>query len=248
MRGYGSRWPGDRLWTAIWSELAGPLENEGGGASLLSELALSVACEHRSEWQNPGSRPVAVGEANRAFEYVYKRHRVKVTSAIAHAFGDRAGNPEWISDEAWARVFCDYWSGSARRRFLGLCRISTLVCQVGRYIAIDALRQQSPLVSSDTGDENAPRRDLVLLKGVVKYADPAEDMAHGQLVSQIKECVSQLSPGQRVVAEMAWFREMKAKKVAEILGISEPAVSQHLKKAREKLRNCLKEHGLELPG
>jgi RNA polymerase sigma factor (sigma-70 family) len=246
---YATRWPGDREWASIWPALIAPLSNsDTGNASLLSELAMSIACEHRSEWQNPRARPVIVAEANLAFEYVYAQNRAKVASAIAHAFGDRAGNPEWISDEAWARVFCDYWSGNARRRFLGLCRISTLVCQVGRHIAIDALRQQAPLVSSDAEDEGTPRRESLFLQGLVDNADPAEDLANEELMSQIKECMMRLSPGQKVVAEMAWFRQVKAKRVAEILGISEPAVSQHLKKAREKLWNCLKEHGLELPG
>lgn len=246
---YAGHWAGERGWASIWAELIAPHSNsETEDCGLLSELALSVACEHRSEWQNPRARPVSVAEANRVFEYVYAANKAKVRSAIAHAFGDRAGNPEWISDEAWARVFCDYWSGNSRRRFLGLCRISTLVCQVGRHIAIDALRQQAPLVSSDAQDENGPRRELLAVKALVDDTDPVEDIAKEELVSQIKECMTQLSPAQKVVAEMAWFRQMKAKRVAEILGVSEPAVSQHLKKARERLRNCLKEHGLELPG
>jgi RNA polymerase sigma factor (sigma-70 family) len=246
---YATRWPGDKGWASVWSELIAPLSNsETENTSLLSELAMSVACEHRSEWQNPRARPVVVAEANRAFEYVYALNRAKVMGAIVHAFGDRAGNPEWISNEAWARVFCDYWSANSRRRFLGLCRISTLVCQVGRHIAVDALREQAPLVSSDSQDESTPRRESLLLQGLVDNTDPAEDIAKEQLMSQIKECMAHLSPAQKVVAEMAWFRQLKAKRVAEILGVSEPAVSQHLKKARERLRNCLKEHGLELPG
>lgn len=246
---YATRWPGEKAWASVWSELIAPLSNsETEDTSLLSELAMSVACEHRSEWQNPRARPVSFAEANRAFEYVYAVNRTKVMGAIVHVFGDRAGNPEWISNEAWARVFCDYWSANSRRRFLGLCRISTLVCQVGRHIAIDALRRQAPLVSSDAQDESTPRRESVLLKGLVDNADPAEDIANEQLMAQVKECMAHLSPAQKVVAEMAWFRQLKAKRVAEILGISEPAVSQHLKKARERLRNCLKERGLELPG
>lgn len=249
MQCYAARWAADRGWSAIWTEMAAPLANTGQEyTSLLSELALSVACEQRSEWQNPRARPVATVDANRAFEFVYGSNKAKVMSAIAHAFGDRAGNPEWISDEAWARVFCDYWSLKSRRRFLGLCRISTLVCQIGRHIAIDALREQGHLVSSDVQRENQPRRESLFFKALVENADPAEGIANKELVGQIKDCMKNLSASQKVVAEMAWFRQMKSKQVAETLEISEPAVSQHLKKARERLRNCLKEHGFELPG
>lgn len=249
MHCYAARWPADRVWSAIWTEMASPLATTGQeNISLLSELALSVACEQRSDWQNPRARPIATADANRAFEFVYGLNKAKVMSAIAHAFGDRAGNPEWISDEAWARVFCDYWSVKSRRRFLGLCRISTLMCQVGRHIAIDALRQQGHLVSSDAQSEDPSRRESLLLQGLAEKDDPAEAIANKQLVAQIRECMKNLSASQKVVAEMAWFRQMKSKQVAETLAISEPAVSQHLKKARERLRNCLKEHGFELQG
>ena len=126
------------------------------GSTLLSELSLSVACEQRDEWQYFAARPIDPACANRAFEFVYGRNRLKVSGNVISSFGHRAGNAESIADEAWSSVFCDYWSCKARRRFLGLCRFSTLVCQVARFIALDALRERGP-VRRQRGN---PRRRL----------------------------------------------------------------------------------------
>jgi predicted DNA binding protein len=46
---------------------------------------------------------------------------------------------------------------------------------------------------------------------------------------------------------MVWLRQMNAKRVAQILGVSEPAISQHLKKARDTVGKCLKEQGFNVP-
>ena len=248
LRGYGTRWPLEKSWIAIWTELTSPLSNSSHSQNtLLTELALSVACEHRDEWQNPRARPIDHDAANRAFEFVYAANKAKVQGAIGGCFGDRAGNAEWVADEAWARVFCDYWSPDSRRRFLGLCRISTLVCQVARNIAIDALRRQEKLVSSETDLESSAQRDPILLAGFASGGDPSAGVERDQLKAHLKDCITRLPAKQRIVAEMVWFRQLQAKRVAEILRISEPAVSQHLKKARENLRTCLKEHGSEVP-
>jgi RNA polymerase sigma factor (sigma-70 family) len=232
----------DTAWGLIWSALVAPIEPKSAGVgkpiagTLLAELALSVACEQRDDWQNPGSGPIEMADVNRAFDFVWARDNSKVIGDLYGRFGDRAGDPKSIAQEAWARVFCDYWSTSAQRRFLGTSRISTLVCQVARYVACDAIRgeaaQAGPKIES-----------LVEVLGI--NINPLGQMMAEELWRHIGECTRRLPSKQQVVAKMVWFRDVPAKRAAEVLRVSEPAVSQLLKKAKEALRYCLRCQGFQ---
>jgi DNA-directed RNA polymerase specialized sigma24 family protein len=60
--------------------------------------------------------------------------------------------------------------------------------------------------------------------------------------------LEQLPVKRRIYAKAVWLRGIPARRVAEIFGISEAAVSQHLKKARDSLQNYLRESGFEVAG
>jgi len=249
-RRYKDRWPFITCFADIWSRLTKlrTSANPGHIYTLLGELGLSVLCERKSEWQEPLSRLVGVEAANQVYEFVYARNKAKVVGVVRREFGKRADNPEAIADEAWRRVFVDYWSPEAHRRFLGTSRISTLVCQVARYVAIDEIYTKETLVLeggsvSDAVDEPPGS----LLDSIAVSDDPTEHIAGQQLKRRIRECIGQLPPKQRLVAAMVWLEDISAKEAAESLLISEPAISQHLNKARETLRPYLKMHGFDLP-
>ena len=242
--GYRDHWPLPTQWNQVWLCLTTPLEKSGRehGRTLLTELALSVACEQRDDWQHPATRPLNLAEADRAFEFVYAQNRAKVLG-LCRRLGPRAGNPEAIADEAWSRVFCNYWSTQARRRFLGLSRISTLVCQVARYVAIDATRDEEPVMPS-SGDSDSERR---LSEEIGVVLDPTANLMAAQLYSRVRECMGRLPGKQRIVAEMLWFHQMAGKEVASTLRVTESAISQHLKKARDSIRACLQQQGFAVP-
>jgi RNA polymerase sigma factor (sigma-70 family) len=241
---YCDHFPPETPWLVIWSKLI-RVKNEGDdGCTLLRELLQSVACEQRQSWQPADSVPIDREVASLAFEFVYKKNRAKVVGALWSNFGVRIGDPEAIADEAWSRVFCDYWSSDARRRFLGLSRISTLVSQIARFVAIDVVResQKAQDRSPDERDHDFKRviEDLRIEPGV------EDKLAAKELRLRIDLCMQELTARQRIVADMVWLRELSAKETAEALGISEPAVSQHVSKARDKLRNCLEKHGFRV--
>jgi RNA polymerase sigma factor (sigma-70 family) len=244
--GYRGHWSLDTEWSIMWSLLIKPLAQGTSEppATLLSELALSVACEHRADWQNPNSRPVNAEAANRMFEIAHSRNREKVVG-FCRRYANLSGEPEAIANEAWARVFCDYWSANASRRFLGLCRISTLVCQVARFISIDSIRDKERLISSD--EDLANEKNSRFSKYFDMAPGPLDSVLGNQLNSKIRECMSRLPAKARIVAEMVWLRDMNAKRVAQTLRVSEPAISQHLKKARDIVGMCLREQGFNLP-
>lgn len=250
LRGYRDHWPLNTKWSVIWSAFIQPRaqNNPEGISTLLGDLALSVACEQYDDWQNPAARPVDLADANRAFEFVYARNKSKVAGHIYSGFGNRAGNPEAIADEAWSRVFCSYWSVKPRRRFLGLCRISTLICQVSRYVASDVIRERGRIAGSEEAIINCESQTgAPSLEDFGIGINPEAHAISGEFQRKIRECVAHLPARQRIVVEMVWFRQIRAKCVAEILHVSKAAVSQHLKNARDAVRNCMREKGFDLP-
>ena len=78
---------------------------------------------------------------------------------------------------------------------------------------------------------------------------PAETDVHRQAmtsmaVQRLIEVITAMPPAQSRVAFLFWRCELSNHEIAQVLGISDSAVSQHLKKARELL---VKELGAYLP-
>ncbi len=242
VRNYLDRWRPEVRWSHIWSVLTGP--PPGSDSCLLAELCLSVACEQREDWQNESSRPLDLAAANGAFHFIYEKNKAKVAGYVFNRFGKRAGAPDVIADEAWARLFCDYWSVRARRRFLGLSAISTLACQVAHNVAYDVIKELEKTGASV--DAGGRVQNLPTLEELGLAADSSNQFQVEELRKRIKGCLSLLPARQRIVATMVWLREMQAKQVAQALQVSPAAVSEHLKKARDALRKCLRIHGFEV--
>jgi RNA polymerase sigma factor (sigma-70 family) len=246
IRNYLDYWRPEVKWNNIWTVLSGaPSGGDSEATTLLAELCLSVACEQREDWQNESSRPLDLAAANEAFHFVYEKNRAKVAGYVFKRFGKRAGAPDVIADEAWARVFCNYWSVKARRRFLAISRISTFVCQVTDNVARDLIRDLEKSSSNLDASVAAGHRvrKLTALEELGMVADSSSQFQADELQKRIRSCLALLPARQRIVANMVWLREMQAKHVAQALQISAPAVSEHLKKARDAMRKCLTIHG-----
>lgn len=235
--GYAGRFPSDTSWNQVWAILIKPF-GPSAADTPLSELACSVACEQRRDWTAADAPDLAMSYAHQAFDFVYRRDQSKVRGYIVQSFHSLGPDAASIANEAWSRVFCDYWSNQARRRFLGLSRISTLVSQIARFVAMDALRARTRDSSYNEFDPEHPQLVEALTRLEVS-ADPAKGLLQEDMLSRLRGCLSNLPGRQQLVAELAWFRELPAKEIARQLNISEPAVSQHLKKARLSLRTCL---------
>lgn len=249
---YKREWSLDTVWKEVWCHLTESLtgSNLGPGRILLDELALSVLCEQRDEWQPETSRPLDLELANAAYDFIYKRDIGKVTGFLRKRFRNRAGEPEELAHEAWSATYECYWSTEARQRFGGLAQISSFVCKVADYSGRDILRnqrRQGSLLSleesgSDRGEESGP--SLSQLIGV--EMDPGERFLMEELRRKLDECMQALTPHQQIVAELIWLQEKASTAVAEQFRVSKSAISQQLKKARESVRGCLERHGYRM--
>jgi RNA polymerase sigma factor (sigma-70 family) len=246
-RSYLKYFPPETPWTTIWLELTKVKDNRDPQSTLLHDFMLSVASEQCQSWQPPGSTLINTEVASRTFEFVYGANRSKVVGALWSKFGARFGDPVANADEAWARVFCNYWSINARERFLGLSRIWSFIFQVARNITIDQVRDSLRFSSSQLAPEDTNGSDS-MIKDFGLESSLDDKIAAQQLRKNVEKCMEQLAARQRFVAHMVWFRGLTAREAAKALKITEPAVSQHISKARHKVRICLETLGFRITG
>jgi RNA polymerase sigma factor (sigma-70 family) len=107
-------------------------------------------------------------------------------------------------------------------------------------VARDWLRQQrEPLISLD---QPSPQRDEAL---ALPDGDPAGSPAlayeRQELAEKVALFLRQLPPDYRVVAVLRWQREMKLKEIAEALGVRLSTVDMRLRRAKQMLRERLRE-------
>jgi DNA-directed RNA polymerase specialized sigma24 family protein len=167
-----------------------------------------------------------------------------VAGYVSGQFRRRAGDPQDIALEAWSRVFLDYWSGNAHKRVLGTSAISSLVCGTAYFIGCDALRRQKVEAVMDEQQPSPvyPRLSAAGMEPPAHGAD--EEMATKELEHHVKACRAELPARQQLAARMVWDHTMRQVDVARKLGVSAPAVSQLLEKARAAMYKCLKSKGL----
>ena len=263
--------PSHNGWTLrrLWTLLTEP-RPDTGLPTLLSELALSVSCEHRSDWQPPSARPLSVDDAMRSADRLVRCFNRAVIGHVARKFGERAGPPEEVAAEAWERVFLDYWSAWARKRFLGLSLISTFVCGIATYVAIDCIRKarmagDPPEVESFDGailvrpgsgvpTEEITREVLSGHRGIdarLAVTDPVDaGLVRQELMERLPPalsiCLKELTPKQRQVWDLCFGQGLTGVDAARCVGVTKEAVSQRLQGARQRLAECLSRHGQDL--
>jgi RNA polymerase sigma factor (sigma-70 family) len=230
----------ETTWEIYWSTVTRREQGAtAAGTSLVADLARSVSCEHRSDWQPPGVH-IEAQQANDAFHAVRTRYERQV-DAFARTLSIHEDDPTAIADEAWSLMFVGYWSTSAKRRFVGDSSISTIVCQICRHLAVNTFRrQQSTVMSVD--DERFDEKLAV----VASDPDPVDRLAFKQWQRRIWHCMEHvLTPRQRMIGRLVWFKEIRKIDVARKLGTSGANITQILDRATEALRQCL---GPDAPG
>ena len=245
-------WSRETTWKEVWGVLTSPPKsnNPGSDRMLLDELALSVQCEQREEWQPEASRQLDLGLADDAFAFLYKRDMGKVIGFLRKQLRNPADEPEELGHEAWVSIYRCYWSTHARQRFLGVGHISSLVCTAALYKCKDlgrAQRRKGQQVSWETSESHSGEElDPSLSQVIGVEMDPGEQFLMEELRQKLDECMQALTQDQQIAAELIWLQEESATTVAARFQVSKSAISQRLKKARENVRGCLEHHGYRM--
>ena len=247
-----TKWSLETAWEEVWSVLTRPFEsgNPGPDRMLLDELALSVLCEQREEWQPEASRPLNLGLADDAITFVYKRDIGKVIGFLRKKLRNPADEPEELAHEAWVGIDMSYWRTDATQRFAGLGQISSMVCTAARYKYMDIIRdrrRKGQQVSWETAEcYSGEKLDPSLSQLIGVEMDLGEQFLMEELRQKLDECMQALTRHQQIVAELIWLQEESATTVAARFRVSKSAISQRLKKARESVRGCLEHHGYQM--
>jgi RNA polymerase sigma factor (sigma-70 family) len=231
-RTYLDRWGAHVPWSEIWAKLSARDEPNATAAvapaSLLHDLAKAISCEHRSDWQHPGHRPVDPKVAGAAFGRLYGRHMAFVLSVVREQVADTGGDEEDIAREVFVRAFQTYWSAESRTRFLGTARISTVLHKIAERACIDDLRQRKRRSA-----EPLPEEDLPAGGEVYTEAEGAE------LRQKLRQVLRRVPPKQRLVYYLVSRRQMSQREVASRLGVTAANVSQLFSTAKQAVESGL---------
>lgn len=242
---YTRTWSPETPFSEYWNTLTQSrfCSDLGHASTLLDNLALSVLCERNETWQPPEASSIDVPLANQTCDVVYNRNRAKIVGHVQKQFGRRAGDPEDIAREAWSRAYASHWSPEAKNRFLGIAQISTLVCQLAYFIAIDILKRDRP---DDTTEDSNDGTATSPLDSIIVKDDPAETIQGKEVERIIRTCIEGFPPRQKDVADKVFLQLIPQNEVALALDITRPAVSDHIKKARIKIAEALAQHGIDI--
>jgi len=161
-----------------------------------------------------------------AMRALFARHHVAV-----YRFAIRIGGDETAADDIVSQVFFDVWRLAAT--FEGRSTVSTWLLSITRHKALSALRQRRR--HSDVGLDN---------EAVCNIIDPVDDpevaLQKNHLNSDLRQCLTHLSPIHREVIDLVYYHEKSVKEVATIVNATEATVKTRMFYARKKLAKSLK--------
>ena len=177
----------------------------------------------------------AEGDA-RALEVLYDRY-----SRVVFSFGLRiVGDPQ-LAEELLQEVFFRAWQqGGSFRSNKG--SFITWLLSITHNMAIDAIRKRQRRPQKANAADPA-----LLLANVADGGPPVEQHAElGMLRDVLRDAIALLPEPQRVAIELAYFRGLTQREIAETLGEPLGTIKTRMRLGMRKLREYLEEHEVDL--
>jgi RNA polymerase sigma-70 factor (ECF subfamily) len=170
---------------------------------------------------------VAAGD-KAAMHIMFARHHVKVFRFIQRMVRNAA-----IAEDLVSQVFLDVWRSA--NRFENRARVTTWLFSIARLKALSSFRGRT--------HEDIDQDDLV---GIVDAADTPEVALDRKKTSAIlRACVDRLSPAQREIIDLVYYREKSVAEASEMVGIPCATVKSRMFYARKQLAKMLVSVGFE---
>jgi RNA polymerase sigma-70 factor, ECF subfamily len=161
-----------------------------------------------------------------AFEELIQRHQALVAGTAARMLGSNS-DVEDIAQQVFIRV----WKSASRYR--PRAKFTTWLLKITRNLVFNELRRtkrraQVPIQAEPDAeeitlpDETTPMPDASLLEN--------------ELQQEIEKAIVQLPDTQRMALVLRRYEELSYEEIAEVLGLSVPAVKSVLFRARTELR------------
>jgi len=179
----------------------------------------------------------ARGEA-RALEVLYDRY-----SGVVFSFALRIVSERQLAEEILQEAFFRAWQqggsfSAGRGSFI------TWLLSITHNLAIDEIRRRRR--RPQKADSEEPEQILDSVADTGAGADVEGEVRLGALRDTIGRALSQLPPAQREALEMAYFRGMTQREIAEALGEPLGTIKTRMRLGLQKLREALGSDGAEL--
>src|SRR5438477_6805504 len=174
---------------------------------------------------------VSGGDTN-AFEELIDRHQSLVAGTVARMLGSNS-DVEDIAQQVFIRV----WKSA--RRYVPRAKFTTWLLKITRNLVFNELRRTKrhayvPL-QPEPGAEGPPLKDEMNVA-------PDASLLESELQRTIEESILQLPETQRLALLLRRYEQLSYEQIAEVLGLSVPAVKSVLFRARTELRSRLSKY------
>lgn len=166
---------------------------------------------------------VAAGEKD-ALAELYRAYERRV-----YAFIQKKLNDPFESADLLHNVFLEVWRSAGR--YQGRSKVSTWILGIAFNKTMDRLRQKRPRSLDEDGEDykEIPSEE----PDAFDLIDKAEE------AKEVRYCLEKLSPVQRSVVELTFYREMTYGEIAEVVGAPEGTVKTRMFHAKQALKECL---------
>jgi RNA polymerase sigma-70 factor (ECF subfamily) len=167
---------------------------------------------------------IAAGDRD-AMRILYNRHHIRVFRFAARLVDDIAAAEDVVSE-----AFMEVWRQAGR--FEGRSSVSTWIMAIARFKALSARRRHpdAELDAQVTGTVADPG------------PTPEQIVLEGDRHTQLRACLSQLSPDHRAIIDLIYYHDKTIEEVAEIVGAPKNTVKTRMFYARKRLAWLLARH------
>jgi RNA polymerase sigma-70 factor (ECF subfamily) len=206
---------------AVPGYLAGAIGENAAERQPLSPAAQDV------EWM----RQVAKGDMD-AFQSLIEVHQARVVGTVAKMLGDDVD-----SEDIAQQVFIRVWKSAGR--YQPTAKFTTWLFKITRNLVFNELRRRkrhpvTPLQHEEDEHFFQPVDTAAM--------SPDASLLDSELNEAVQMAIDALPETQRMAIVLRRYEEMPYEEIAEVLGISIPAVKSVLFRARAELRENLRKY------
>jgi RNA polymerase sigma factor (sigma-70 family) len=233
-------WSVETPWEVVWSMLT-KTDHDSWDVEFvrLADLAMSVACEQRLDWQHRDRPSYEPEGACRMVDYLIEQHTPVVRAFIASRMGPDPEIEELVA-EVWARML-RHWGADAYQRYRATGSLRSYLCGIGRNVVHDEFerRGEARRIASLDDVHQVPANEPVDFTGPINPP---------RVRQQLLEAIWGLTKNQRQ-ALILTARGMTQQEIADKTGAgSRQTINDRLTRARLKAVRTLKALGLDRSG
>ena len=169
-----------------------------------------------------------------AFRELIEAHQYRVVAAVTKMLGDQA-EAEDIAQQVFVRV----WKSAPR--YEPTAKFTTWLFKITRNLVLNELRRRKRHFTSSLDEpEHEDHTPVQVADMGTKAPDTA--MLDDEMQAAIQRAIDELPETQRLAIILRRYDEFSYEEIAEIMGLSVPAVKSVLFRARTDLREKLRKY------